>query len=265
MPGGRAGLLELGGYRFDTGPTVLTMPDLIADALDCVGERLDDWLDLEPLDPLYRALLRRRLDARRARRRRGDGGRDRAGLRAGEAAGYRVRRLRVASSTGYEMRDFIDRNIDSPLDLLAPDLARLRGDRRLPPAGARRSRSTSRTRGLQRVFSFQAMYAGPVAVRRAGALRGDRLHGLGRGRVLPARRHARGAAGAGRRGREARRRVPVRHRGRRGSSVAGGRAVAVHTADGERIAVRRGRAQPRPAGRLPRPAAGGQPPRRCGG
>ena len=29
MPGGRAGTLELGGYRFDTGPTVLTMPDLV--------------------------------------------------------------------------------------------------------------------------------------------------------------------------------------------------------------------------------------------
>ena len=46
VPGGRNGLLEVrsptgdGTYRFDTGPTVLTMPDLIADALDCVGERL---------------------------------------------------------------------------------------------------------------------------------------------------------------------------------------------------------------------------------
>src|SRR5688572_28923129 len=60
VPGGRAGLLELpapdgGTYRFDTGPTVLTMPDLIADALDCVGERLEDWLDLTPVDPVYRA------------------------------------------------------------------------------------------------------------------------------------------------------------------------------------------------------------------
>ena len=31
------------------------MPDLIADALDCVGEKLEDWLELEPVDPLYRA------------------------------------------------------------------------------------------------------------------------------------------------------------------------------------------------------------------
>ena len=55
VPGGRAGLIEDSGYRFDTGPTVLTMPDLIADAFDCVGERLEDWLELVPVDPLYRA------------------------------------------------------------------------------------------------------------------------------------------------------------------------------------------------------------------
>ena len=39
--GGRVGCYERDGFRFDTGPTVLTMPDLIADALDCVGEKLD--------------------------------------------------------------------------------------------------------------------------------------------------------------------------------------------------------------------------------
>ena len=37
-PGGRAGRLDIdvadGTFRFDTGPTVLTMPDLIADAFD---------------------------------------------------------------------------------------------------------------------------------------------------------------------------------------------------------------------------------------
>ena len=55
VPGGRAGLLEDGGYAFDTGPTVLTMPDLIADALASVGEELSDWLTLDPVQPLYRA------------------------------------------------------------------------------------------------------------------------------------------------------------------------------------------------------------------
>ena len=37
------------------GPTVLTMPDLIADCFDALGEELDDWLDLQPGRPAYRA------------------------------------------------------------------------------------------------------------------------------------------------------------------------------------------------------------------
>ncbi|MGA0883294.1 MAG: FAD-dependent oxidoreductase, partial [Candidatus Nanopelagicales bacterium] len=53
-PGGRNGLLEANGYKFDTGPTVLTMPDLIRDAFDAVGEKMEDWLELHPVAPLYR-------------------------------------------------------------------------------------------------------------------------------------------------------------------------------------------------------------------
>ena len=55
VPGGRNGLLNKEGYKFDTGPTVLTMPSLIQDAFSCVGEDLKDWLELMPLSPLYRA------------------------------------------------------------------------------------------------------------------------------------------------------------------------------------------------------------------
>src|SRR5215468_487815 len=36
-PGGCAGQLTCGGYRFDTGPTVLTLPQLIGDTLAAVG------------------------------------------------------------------------------------------------------------------------------------------------------------------------------------------------------------------------------------
>ena len=38
VPGGRAGRLDAGGYRIDTGPTVLTMPDIVEDAFAAVGE-----------------------------------------------------------------------------------------------------------------------------------------------------------------------------------------------------------------------------------
>src|ERR1700722_9429824 len=54
-PGGRCGLMIDGGYRFDTGPSVLTMPDVIERTLAVVGESLEDWLTLHRLDPAYRA------------------------------------------------------------------------------------------------------------------------------------------------------------------------------------------------------------------
>ena len=163
VPGGRAGRLDLttgeGTYRIDTGPTVLTMPDLIADAFDAVGERMEDWLELVPVDPLYRAFYPdgSQLDVH------SDVDRMAAEIESvigpGEAAGYRRYVDFVSRLYRYEMRDFIDRNIDSPLDLLTPDLARLvaiGGFRRLAP----KVRQYLRDPRTERVFSFQAMYAG---------------------------------------------------------------------------------------------------------
>lgn len=56
IPGGRAGLIvreapDGGSYRFDTGPTVLTMPELIEDCFDALGESMSSWLDLRPSSP----------------------------------------------------------------------------------------------------------------------------------------------------------------------------------------------------------------------
>jgi phytoene desaturase len=159
VPGGRAGLREDGGYSFDTGPTVLTMPDLIADALASVGEELSDWLTLDPVQPLYRAQfadgssldVHASFEAMTAEIGSVCGG--------GATDGYRRFVAFVSRLYQLEMRDFIDRNIDSPLDLLRPSLARLAaigGFRRLAPKVA----SLLPDERLQRVFSFQAMYAG---------------------------------------------------------------------------------------------------------
>ena len=67
-----------GGFRFDTGPTVLTMPDLLADTFAAAGADMDDFVTLRRLDPAYRAVLRRRLRAARAGRPRRHGRGDRA-------------------------------------------------------------------------------------------------------------------------------------------------------------------------------------------
>ncbi|HEX5540674.1 MAG TPA: phytoene desaturase family protein [Micromonospora sp.] len=159
VPGGRAGQLTLNGYEFDTGPTVLTMPDLIAEALDAVGEELTDWLDLTRLDPAYRAHYpdgstldvisdTARMAAEISRV---------CGPR--EADGY-LRFVDYARELWrLERTDFIDRNLDSPKDLLTANLLRLLAAgafRRLQPK-INQFFADPRTR---RIFSFQAMYAG---------------------------------------------------------------------------------------------------------
>ncbi len=159
VPGGRAGVIEDSGFRFDTGPTVLTMPGLIADAFAAVGEEMDDWLTLSPVSPLYRAYYPdgSQLDVHPDV----DAMADEIAVVIGpkEAAGYRRYVDFVTELYRLEMADFIDRNIDSPFDLLTPNLAKLAavgGFRRLAPK-VEQYLSDPRT---QRVFSFQAMYAG---------------------------------------------------------------------------------------------------------
>ena len=76
-----------------------------------------------------------------------------------EAAGYGRYVEFVTKLYKYEMNDFIDRNIDSPFNLLTPNLARLialGGFRRLAPK-VNQFLKDPRT---QKVYSFQAMYAG---------------------------------------------------------------------------------------------------------
>ena len=135
------------------------MPDLIADAFDCLGEEMSDWLTLEPVAPLYRSFfpdgsvldVHSDVDQMSEEIERV--------ISAEEAAGYRRYVEFVSKLYKYEMNDFIDRNIDSPFDLLTPDLAKLvalGGFRRLAPK-VRQYLKDPRT---ERIYSFQAMYAG---------------------------------------------------------------------------------------------------------
>lgn len=163
VPGGRAGLhsasTDAGTYRFDTGPTVLTMPSLLQAPFAALGENLDDWLTLRPVDPAYRVrfadgdalTVHADPDVMAAEIARLCGPR--------EAAGYRAFTELVTRMYALEVDGFIDRNIDSPLDMLTPDLLRLvglGGLRRLD----RLVGSYLHDDRLRRVFSFQALYAG---------------------------------------------------------------------------------------------------------
>ncbi|MGH3871056.1 MAG: phytoene desaturase family protein [Pseudonocardiaceae bacterium] len=237
-PGGRAGRMDLAGYQLDTGPTVLTMPDLIDEALAAVGDSVAARLDLVALHPAYRARF-------------ADGSvidvhTDAAAMEAEiesvagprEAQGYRRLRHWLTRLYDVEIGRFIGGNFDSPLDLVAsPDavrelvtLAALGGFGRL---SAQVGRFIHDER-LKRIFSFQALYAGVPPQRALGAYAViaymDTVAGVwfprGGMRAVP-QAMADGAADAG---------AQIRY----GTTVtaleqSGERITAVRTADGERI------------------------------
>lgn len=55
--GGKAAVLEEGGFRFDMGPTILTVPSVLERIFAEAGERLGDWLELIRLDPQWRCFF----------------------------------------------------------------------------------------------------------------------------------------------------------------------------------------------------------------
>ncbi len=160
-PGGRAGLVEAAGFRLDNGPTVLTMPGLLADTFNAAGADMDDFVTIRPVDPMYRAVyadgstlfVRHGRDAMTEEIRSFAGPADAAAF--GRFCDWLAELYRV------EMPAFIDTNFDSPLDLLRPwragiELVKLGGFGRL----GRKVASFFDDERLRRIFSFQSMYAG---------------------------------------------------------------------------------------------------------
>ncbi|MCZ2814754.1 phytoene desaturase family protein [Modestobacter sp. VKM Ac-2984] len=158
-PGGRAGRVERSGYALDTGPSVFTAPELVADAFAAVGETMSDRLTLTALDTTYRAQFAdgSHLDVHA----------DRTAFAAeverlcgaGEAAALLRYLDDLAELYELQLRTFIDRNLDSPLDLLGPELlslVRRGGFRRL----SKHVEAAFTDDRLRRLFSFQALYAG---------------------------------------------------------------------------------------------------------
>ncbi len=241
VAGGRMGRLEVDGFRIDTGPTVLTMPALFDEALGAVGRSLADMVTLTRLDPAYRARFAdgshidvhtdpAAMEAELA---------DKAG--PATARGYRELRAWLTELYDLQIGRFIGANFDSPLDMVGSAaarsellaLVRLGGFARL---GSRVASYLPDERA-QRLFSFQALYAG-LAPRSALGAYGviaymDTIGGVyfpqgGMHAVAAALADA--ATGAG-----ATLRLNTEVTGLR-RNPAGDRVTAVHTADGDAIA-----------------------------
>ncbi len=158
-PGGRAGRLDIDGYRIDTGPTVLTMPDIIDEVFAAVGEDRSGRLDLLPVDPAYRAVFAdgSAVDVHSDADKMAASVQEFAGPQ--QAAGYLRLRDWLDRLYRTEFDGFITANFDSPLSLLNGRLARLAaiGGFRRWDTMVKRHISDPR---LRRVFTFQSLYAG---------------------------------------------------------------------------------------------------------
>lgn len=171
-PGGSVSTETIGGQAFDTGATVLTMPELLDEAFAAVGEKSADRLALTRLDPAYRAHfadgsslgLYTDPEAMEAELRAVAGPR--------EVEGYRRLRRWLTELYAAEAEHFIGSNFDTPFDLVGPDsrpalarLVALGGFGRLWPKVA----GFLTDDRVRRLFSFQALYAGLEPRRALGA------------------------------------------------------------------------------------------------
>ncbi len=160
-PGGWARPSQHGEFRFDGGPTVVTMPDILGDTFAAVGADRDSYCKLERLDPFYTANF---ADGSRVRLRSSvDATASEMAESIGPLAAEQLRRFAQWLGELYDLEfaTFIDRDVRSVSTLLAEhrDLVGL----------ARHGGFGSWQRiveqffdddRLRRLFSFQAMYAG---------------------------------------------------------------------------------------------------------
>ncbi len=167
QPGGRVGTYRGPDYEIDSGATVLTLPELITDALAAVGrtpETCKPALRIHQLAPAYHAkfaddsTIRVFADPEAMA--------EEVAAACGPAEARRYRRLRAWLARIYaaEFTEFMDTNFDSPVDMLrTPEkrralvsLVRLGGFGKL---GGRVGKFLNDPR-LARLFTFQALYAG---------------------------------------------------------------------------------------------------------
>ena len=161
VPGGRAAVLAADGYRIDLGPSVLTMTDLLAEAFHAAGASLEDHLDIAPVDPMYRACFEDGSVLRVMHGREAMTEEIRTVCGSQDAAAFGRFSDWLAQLYELELPNFIDANFNSPFDMARKpralqQLVALGGLRKLAPKVA----EFFSDERLQRVFSFQSMYAG---------------------------------------------------------------------------------------------------------
>ncbi|GAA5159494.1 phytoene desaturase [Ornithinimicrobium tianjinense] len=165
--GGRAGSHEVGGFRFDTGPSWYLMPEVFDHFFRLLGTSAEEQLDLRVLDPAYRVFS----EGAPGQVRPGplditaDTATNVATFEAVEAgAGRRLTAYLTSASEAYDVavRHFLYTSFTSPLALASPDVLR-----RLPRLLPLLTRSLEdfvaarfTDRRLQQVLGYPAVFLG---------------------------------------------------------------------------------------------------------
>ena len=55
--GGKLNQLELAGFRFDLGPSILILPQIFRALFERVGKKMEDYVPLEPVEPQWRSFF----------------------------------------------------------------------------------------------------------------------------------------------------------------------------------------------------------------
>jgi phytoene desaturase len=156
-PGGRASVFRQDGFVFDAGPTIVTAPHLFEELWALCGRRMDEDVELRPIDPFYRIRFadgstfnyNGDADAMRA---------EVARFSPGDVAGYE--RFMAASEAIYRVgfEQLGDRPFSHWTDMakVAPDLLRLGGLRSVYSLVAKHIKDER----LRTVFSFHPLLVG---------------------------------------------------------------------------------------------------------
>ncbi|MBN2195151.1 MAG: phytoene desaturase [Polyangiaceae bacterium] len=156
--GGRNAAIVAGDYRFDLGPTFLMMKGVLEEVFDLAGRRVEDYLDIVSLDPLYRLVYA--------------DGREFLPTRDRNAMREQIARLFPGNTAGYDrylayeakklthLIPCLQLPYSSPAHLLRPALARA-----LPYLDAHKSLHRHLAgyfdaEDLRLAFTFQAKYLG---------------------------------------------------------------------------------------------------------
>lgn len=234
-PGGRMKNLHAGPYRWDVGPTILQGPHVLGEIFARAGLRLRDHVDLLPVDPMFRM---RFWDGSAVEMFRDNAATERAleAFRPGAGAGYRAYMEEHRRKYAFAYAEFIRAPADTLLGYYAPgkllralpfrpwqdlftNLDRFFGDERLDYAFSYPSKYLGLTpHTCSSVFSVVPYLEQAFGVWHP---RG------GFGELSATMARAFGDLGGERRFGVA----------ARGIEVEGGRAVAVHLADGQRLAA----------------------------